>query len=234
MDILALRSAVGAASESVLKEALVELLQAHAMPVFGAAKTVEHEIAAIRALQRLGLISSSPDEFELVFGLRVTKAKARSLIYQMALRDSANSVGSDQSLRDLISRALVAMDGDKVLIEVSQPLLMDALRQRIRALGYVSDGSYSGSIARIQIPAMAALVKGLIPEAERNEVLAQLKRQGMPGDDLQSVLTGLLRKMGMKLAGHVGDEIMGRASDYLCTLVSENSASALKKLRTIW
>jgi len=68
--------------KQALKDALSCLLHVHASPVFGAAKKIEHEVAAIKALQRLGAISPEPDKYELVIALRVTKAKARSLLYQ--------------------------------------------------------------------------------------------------------------------------------------------------------
>lgn len=41
--------------------ALKDLLASHAAPVFGAAKVVEHEVAAFRALQRLGYLPTKPD-----------------------------------------------------------------------------------------------------------------------------------------------------------------------------
>jgi hypothetical protein len=49
--------------------------------VFGAAKTVEHEIAALNALKAIGYISQDADEFDLVEKLRITKSKARLLLY---------------------------------------------------------------------------------------------------------------------------------------------------------
>jgi hypothetical protein len=49
-----------------LKEAIKFLLDPHASPVFGAAKTIEHEIAAFNALQTLGYIQENADEYDLV------------------------------------------------------------------------------------------------------------------------------------------------------------------------
>ena len=48
---------------------------------------------------------------------------------------------------------------------------MDRLRHRIRQLGFLSDGSFSGSIARIKRPALAALISSLIPESEQRIVI---------------------------------------------------------------
>ena len=92
--------------------------------------------------------------------LRVTKVKARSLLYQVALRTKTNPAEIDAALRQLLSQPRVAKYGDKVFIEVADPLLMDQLRQRIRQLNFISDGSFSGSIAKLPIAALSALIRG--------------------------------------------------------------------------
>lgn len=77
------------ASEEKLREALKILLKPHATPVFGAAKAIEHEVAALSALKILEFIDASSDDFTLVEKLRITKSKAWSLLYQAALREES-------------------------------------------------------------------------------------------------------------------------------------------------
>lgn len=91
------------ASPQQLQEALQFLLKPHAAPVFGAAKTVEHEIAALQALRVLGIIRPAADEFDLVESLRVTKTKARSLIYHAALRAESSQASIDAALRNALA-----------------------------------------------------------------------------------------------------------------------------------
>jgi hypothetical protein len=109
-------------------------------------------------------------------------------------------------------------DGDLILLEVPQPFLMDALRHRIRQLGFLSDGSFAGRIARLPQRALAALIEELIPPTERKSVTAGLRRQGIEGDDLLSLILGLIKTAGRAAAGiagkHVGATIaesLGRA-----------------------
>lgn len=80
-------NSISQATEVQLREALRLMLRPHAFPVFGAARTIEHEVAALNALKVLGNIKANADEFELVETLRVTKSKARALLYQAALRN---------------------------------------------------------------------------------------------------------------------------------------------------
>ena len=49
------------ASPERARQALAIMFAPHASPVFGASKSVEHEVAAINAMKLLGYLSSSPD-----------------------------------------------------------------------------------------------------------------------------------------------------------------------------
>jgi hypothetical protein len=201
-----------------LRTALSLLFAPHANPVFGASKAVEHEVAAINALKIMGYLDPCPDEFELVEKLRVTKSKARALLYQTALRDTSDPVVAEQELRGILMNPLLAVDGDIYLIEVPQPLTMDRLRHRIRQLGHLSDGSFSGSVARIKRQALAALIESLIPKANQASVINKLTAKGYQGNDVRALVTGVLRKAGSKVAGEVGDELAGKVGKSIAAL----------------
>jgi hypothetical protein len=222
MDKGFLFTAIKDSDEKVCKDCLCLLLSAHAAPVFGAAKPIEHEVAAFRALQSIGVLSPRPDEYELVTVLRVTKPKARALLYQVALRSMPTASSVDDQLRALLIRPTVLKDGDAVLIEVPDPFQMDMLRQRVRQLGYLSDGSFSGSIARIPFRALSALVADLIPENAQADVKKALRDQGIPGPDLTALVSGALARMGDHVAGPAG----GQIGEYLGDLLTDSAKRA--------
>lgn len=64
----------------MLEDALPMLLKAHASPVFDAAKAVEHDVAATRAMQFFFTISLDPDEYVLVMTLPMIRVKACFLL----------------------------------------------------------------------------------------------------------------------------------------------------------
>ena len=74
-----LNELIGSSSDEAVRETLLLLLQAHAAPVFGASKTIEHEVAAIRAFQRLGFLIEDLDEYELVIKLRAPRKTSAPL-----------------------------------------------------------------------------------------------------------------------------------------------------------
>jgi hypothetical protein len=222
-----LSTAINDADEKVCKDCLSLLLSAHAAPVFGAAKPIEHEVAAFRALQSIGVLSPKPDGYELVTVLRVTKPKARALLYQVALRSMATRSPVDDQIRELLTRPTVLKDGETVLIEVPDPLEMDMLRQRVRQLGYLSDGSFSGSIARIPARAVSALIADLIPENAQADVKKALRDQGIHGVDLTVLVSGALARMGDHVAGPAGSQI----GEYLGDLLTDSAKRARYWLR---
>lgn len=207
MDSREIKELITKADAITCAEALTDLFVPHTAPVFGAAKVVEHEVAAFRALQRLGYLPAQPDEYDLVMLLRVTKAKARSLLYQVALRRRLSSEEIDAALRELLTQPRVSKEGDKVMIEVADPLLMDCLRQRVRQLSFISDGSFSGSLAKLSVPALSALIEDLIPKKQRSAIHKKLSAQGVRGDDFQGIIAAVLGQLGKRAAGTAGERV---------------------------
>ena len=87
------------------------LLSPHFQPVFGSSKLIEHEVAAFRSLQRSGLLGVDPvDEFALVKHLRVTRAKARNLLYAVALREVGSELNIQLRLQQLLLHPRIHLD----------------------------------------------------------------------------------------------------------------------------
>lgn len=226
MNINLLEKTINNASPETCANALKIMLTAHAFPVFGGAKTIEHEVAAIRALQQIGFIPESPDEYDLIRGLRVTRVKARSLLYQVALRSELSSEQIDASLRNLLCNPRVMKDGDAIFIDVPEPLLMDFLRQRVRKANYLSDGSFSGSIAKLPVDALIALVAELMPKGEQPKVMKKLRERGVRGNDLPSLVGAAIGQLGKRVAGHAGEKIAENIGDKLADFLEKGAAAA--------
>ncbi len=189
-----------------LQRALSVMLAPHSSPVFGAVKIVEHEMAAIEVLKLIGYLNKGSDEYSFVEKLRVTKAKAKSLMYQEALRKNTNA---DDDLRGILSSPTIQKDTKGMfLIEVPYPLQMDRLRSRVRELGFISNGSFSGSTARISANALEALIESLIPNDKKDVILKKLKKQGFPDKSIKGLLRAFLLKAGSKVADGTGEQIV--------------------------
>ena len=94
-----------------------------------------------------------------------------------------------------------------VYVEVYDPFIMDVLRSKIRELGYLSEGSFSVSVARIPVEAMIALVKSFVPGDNLKEVESKLRARGIVAFDLEGLLMGFLKKAGESFASEAGGKL---------------------------
>ena len=218
MPINAFSQSIENASPQQLQEALQFLLKPHAAPVFGAAKTVEHEIAGLQALKVLGVIRPAADEFDLVESLRVAKTKARSLIYHAALRAESSQASIDAALRHALVSTRVVRDGELYLVEIPDPLTMDRLRKRVRDLGFLSDGKFSGALAKIPEGALLRLVADLIPAVQKEEIHKQLLEAGLPDKSVGGLVKAALQKAGRKVADETGEQVAKAVGEVILTI----------------
>lgn len=200
----AIEQVISEATEQQVRNALRLLFRPHGTSVFGAAKTVEHEVAALNTLKVLGYVKPDVDEFDLVESLRITKTKARSLLYQAALRSNADLEAIDEALHKALVTTQVLREGSLYMLEVPDPLTMDRLRKRVRASGFLSDGTFSGAIARLPEGALLRLIEELIPDEQKTEIKKQLVKAGLPDKTIAGVLKAMLATAGKKVAGEVG------------------------------
>jgi len=188
------------------------LISKHSSPVFGAAKQIEHEVVALKVLKEIGYLSFDADEYDYIEKLKVTKAKARNLMYQESLRNETLDI--NQELKHILQNPTIQDDGKGFyLIEVVNPLMMDKLRKKIRQLGYISDGTFSGSLAKVSKKALYSLVDDLIDEEQKKEIMDKLKAQGYSDATVESFVKSAIIKISSKVADDVGEEVGEKIAD---------------------
>jgi hypothetical protein len=204
--------------EATAKGVLQGLLEGCVNPAFGSLPKTEVELLVLNALQRIGAIAETPGIYELVSKLRVTRAKARRLIYDLELRRSSVD-DLDRRLKELLKRPLIQKNGDLFVLEVESPLLSDHLRARVQQLGHVTDGSFSPNIVKLGLDAMTALIGSLLTDADKEAVRRALVRAGAPDTSFAGVLKASLKKLATKVAADTGEALMDKVSDYLAPLL---------------
>ncbi len=203
------------------KNALLLLLSQHLNPAYVASKALNHELTPIAAMQIIGFLPEQPSEYELITQLRVTKAKARNLIHQMDLRAITGQDDIEARVKLALRSPRLVKDGEKYLLEIDSPLVLDALRNRLRHLNHVADSSFQPALVKMSANALVALIEHYIPSNERPTVEAVLREAGIQGSDLRSLLTAMLRAAGKKIAGEVGGQIAQRLSSQATTLIGD-------------
>ncbi|MBT3030257.1 MAG: hypothetical protein KME36_04040 [Candidatus Thiodiazotropha sp. (ex Lucina pensylvanica)] len=115
---------VNDASEEVAKEALSYFLQSYMKPAFGALPKNEVELIVLNVLEKLRAIDEEPELYEFVSKLKVTRSKARGLIYDRELRRSSEEELNDK-VKNLLKRPLILKNGDLYVLEVENPLVSE-------------------------------------------------------------------------------------------------------------
>ena len=157
-----------------------------------------------------------------MFNLKITKTKARNLIYQKSLRESSDEpFDFDQSLVDLLCNTRIIREGKWYIIEVSNQFIMDLLKNKVRKLGFISDGSFSSSIAKIQLECLSSLIESLISEENKKEIIQKLKGYPLKGELLKGLISAALSGIGKKVAGDTGQIIAEEMSESLSDYISD-------------
>ena len=222
MDIPAITTRAG---HQLNKEVLDRFLIQYLNPAFGALPKQEVELLVLKLLVDLGAVDARPSIYELVSKLKVTRTKARRLIYDRELR-SRTSEELDDDVRTVLRSPIIQKRGDLFALEIENPLLSDHLRAKLKALGHVSDGSFSPSLVTLTLDAMVALIDSQLSDAEKTVTQKALIAAGAPEKTLKGVLKSALKKLGEKIADETGGAVAEELSDYIGPLL-ESSKSAI-------
>jgi hypothetical protein len=238
-DIAALlRRQVRTASPERAQEALLALLMPYFRPTFGAGKTVEHEVSVLRALALLEVVPAQATELDLVMALRVTRAKARALLYQAQLADVQDMEALDDRVREVLAHPrigkLPSRDDEPVmwLLDVPFPLVADRIRQLVRQERYISDGSFSPNLIKLPSTAYGAVVACLVPPQNREALLtvARDSVKNAHGDDLRKILGRVFGHLGKQIAGDVGGRLSEEVGKELYDLLRTGGSALFKRL----
>lgn len=219
---------INALPEAKAKAVLAQLLERYLTPAFAALPKNEVELLVLDALEQVGAISADPQLYELVSKLKVTRAKARRLIYDRELRHSS-SADLDAKVKALLKRPLLQKQGELFVLEVENPLVSDHLRDKVQQLGYVSDGSFSPSLIKLGLEAITALIASLLSTSEQEQVRLALVAAGAPDGSFKGVLKATLKKVASKVAADSGEALMDKAAGYLAPIVDASIAALGEK-----
>lgn len=205
-----------------------ELIKDYFSPAFGSISKRDLDILLFIKLQKLKLISENPEIYELISELRVTRAKARSLLYESKLRQSTTKQ-LDEELIEIITNPIFLKDNDKIGLEIGNPYLIDYIKDKLKKINHITDGSFSPELIKLTPEAFEALFESYVPNESKSEILKILISIGAKEDTtLKGVLKGMFKKLGSKIADKVGEEIGENIVDYLSLFFKKDGISKIE------
>jgi hypothetical protein len=216
--------------KELAKQALIKIFMHYLNPAFGALPKREIEIIMFQVLQDLEIFDSNPDLYSLLSSLRTTRSRARTLLYESNLR---KGIDLDEALLEILKNPILLKDNDKVCLEVDNPLLIDHLKHELKDLNHITDGSFSADIVKLTPEAYKKLLNakfGKIPAKQLRKALIECGAETEV--TVQSLITGVLKNAGKKIASDAGDKAGELIGDFLGKILSGGTEYAKQLIHT--
>ena len=212
-----------------LVKILTDIFTSYTTPAFGTLPKSEIDLVLLDAIIKSGYISSEPNGYELVSKLKITNTKAKKLIYERELR-KYDLTQLDNKAKEVLSNPIIQKEGNLFLFEIDNPLLIDHLKNRLKILGHLSDGSFSSSIIKLSSNAMRELVVYYIKD-DIKDVERKLALKGIEQSTIKGFISSLLSKVGRKFADDTGEEVAQNIKEYLAPIFVNINDEYLNKVK---
>lgn len=205
-----------------IKESFKKLIQNYLTPAFGSISKRDFDILLFMELQKLEIFDENPEIYDIVSSLKVTRTKARNLLYESKMRN-ATPEQLNNELKQLLKSPTFLKDNDKILLEIGNPFLIDHLKAKLKKLGYITDGSFSSELVKLTSDAYLALFEDMLPNEKKDLIKKELIKCGAKEDSsLKGVMSSVIKKLIEKSIGKAGDELVDNAFKYLSPIIEAN------------
>jgi len=214
----------------LVKEVFVQLLSDYLHPAYGSMSKRDFDILLFIKLQKLGVFEKNPEIYDLVSQLKVTRSKARNLLYESKLRQTS-VLELDEELKRVLQNPIFLKDQDKIGIEIDNPYLIDHLRSKLKRLNHITDGSFSRELVKLTTDAFVDLFESYMPDESKDDITKSLVSIGAKTDtSVKGFLKGVLKKIGKKVADDAGGEIANSIGEYLGPIINGGVKAVTDKL----
>lgn len=183
--------------DKIAKESLIRIIGAYLEPSFGAMPKRDIDLMLFSELYNLGVFSkqSKTELFNVISNLKITRQKARNLIYESQLR-AVDGLNLQDELCELLSNPIVEKL-DQINLEVDNPLLMDYLKSKMKQLHCLTDGSFNQDIVKMSVEAFSKLLQDCfeIKKGKANEKLRELGLKEGAKDVFIDVIKSSIKKI---------------------------------------
>ena len=217
MEIL---TSLEAADSDSVKKIFIDFVKEYLTPSYGSMSKRDFEILLFMKLQELEAIDKDPDLYRLIKELKISRSRARNLLYEAKMR-STEDKDLNEELIKLLQKPIFLKDGDKVVIEIQNPLLTDHFRFKLKELGHITDGSFSPELVKLNYSAYIALVDKIVStKAKENTIDLFIKEGIMVDNSFKAIFAGVIKKLGQKFAGKAGELATENAFKYLSPIIA--------------
>ena len=178
--------AINRLEDAKAKMILAEIMGVYLEKGFGVMNKTEFETLLYDVLRKHGLLTGKC--FDDSFKLRIPEAKARKLIYESQVKYSnLNKDDFDSYLRksvgECLAHAYFVKNNKEIRFAIEDKYLRIALNAKLRERHYFADTSFNKDIISLDEEAFKEMLSILVPNFQRDQVLANLNAVQVPEND---------------------------------------------------
>lgn len=209
---------------SELQTLLGRLLEEYAQPAFGVLPKREVDLMIYRTLRDAGVVAQDTPLYQLMADLRVSRSKARNLMFDLEIRHTQSGQLDDQ-VRSVIMNDSYFRDANWFVLEVENPVVQAHLREICRRARVVTDASFNPSLVRLPVSGLASVLEEFLTKDQQAEVKCGLYRAGKLDDpSFRGLMKRAMSDLAGRFAGKVGGEVMdgaiGAVGEFLQPILS--------------
>ena len=190
-------------------EILNYILEEYNTPSFGSMSKHDIDLLLFSAMIKSEIIKADYSIYDVMSCLKVTRSKARNLIYEYQLRKVSDENELKKQLCAFLENPIITKDANKISLEIDNPYMIDYVRKLLKDKHYLSDGSFHAEIVTMSIEAFSEIYVAVIGEEETTKVHDKFVELGIEKKvDVKTVLKKLI-KAALIVAG---DTAMGEIS----------------------
>jgi hypothetical protein len=208
-------------------------IEAYLSPAFGARSKSEIDLLVFICLITSNAIDPEAPIYEIARTLNVTPARVRSLVMNWQLRTTPVQVDLRDSIVTALKKTRFSKDGTLLTFGVESPLLKEEITARLKRKGIFPDASFSKELVKLPVEAFVQFLDEIVDEETKKQVRTTLvKDKQLPDTSFKALATGVLAKLGEKVAGEVGKELAGEIVGKAAKPAAEKAIGFLTGLLT--
>lgn len=186
------------------RDVLQKILSDYCLPSFGSMSKHDIDLLMFDAMISLGVFQSPLSIYDVMRKLKVTRSKARNLIYEHQLRaiEIENEEQLLVELRAILQRPLLSRKSDNVCIEIENPYMVDFIRCKLKDIGHITDGSFNPELVKMSTTAFSDLYFVYMDVADKDELNKIIVELNVVDDTSpKALLLRLLKEVASKSVG---------------------------------
>jgi len=208
-------------------------IEGYLSPAFGARSKSEVDLLVFGSLIEAGVIDPQAPLYDLARALNITPTRARNLILNWQLRTTPRDGDLRQAIVAALKKTRFSKDGTLLTFGVESPLLKEEITARLKRKGVFPDASFSRELVKLPVDAFVAFLDEIVDEDTKKQVRTTLiKDKQLPDTSFKALATGVLAKLGEKVAGEVGKEFAGEVAGKVAKPAADKAIGFLTGLLT--